>query len=884
MRRRARRAPLGLRAATRLLPPEVRDEVLRELLEQHARHRHARGRLAAWRWTWRQPWAAWLARDARDAHRGRGWIGRGVLADLALSQRTLRRRPALASTLVATIAVCVGAVAAIAGIVDAVLLRPLPYPDAHQLVWISSYQTSPTSAPFDPARAASAYANPLDVVDWEQRARRVAALTPFETFTATVQTGERPLRVDGASLRAAVGAVLRVPALHGRLFTEADYAPGARVMVISHRLWRTAFGADVSIVGRSVPLDGDSFEIVGVLPDLPMAFPRAETDVWLPLRPPPPDFANRSGVWQRVVGRLEAGVTLADAQADFDRVTRELAAEHPDTNANRHVRLVPFREGLVGSTDAVLRLIAGSILLVLVIACANVGHLLLVNAHARRRELAVRAALGAEPRHLVRLLVAECAWLALAGGLLGLLLAPWFLTAFLRLYPDTLPAVGRVGLSLGAVCAAIAATTLAGLLALIPTLVSLRGARGRRLQAAMRATERGAEDRGQRAARAALVMTQVALSAALLLGGGLLLRTFDTLRGTDLGFAAGDVLTFNVALGERTYPTLADEVRLYDALLDQIRALPGVESAGATTLLPLTSDDFIDGFRRVGFDDRFPDVPVARLQNVTAGYLEAIGLRLRAGRTIQATDTSGSPPVVVVNEAFEQQYFPDGAVGRQIRFRDTVAEVVGVVSDKQHRSLREQPRADMYFPRSQVEHPRLFAWFAIRGRDPARLLPAVRELVGGLDAGVALDDVGMMEERVDAALGPDRFRAYLVSALALVALVLAGLGLYALIAFAVARDTRDVAIRMALGATAGRTAWRVVGGVLLLAAGGLGAGLTLAYASRTLLARFLAGATAFDPVTVAAVGAVVLAAAALAAAGPAVRATRIDPAEVLRTQ
>jgi predicted permease len=400
----------------------------------------------------------------------------------------------------------------------------------------------------------------------------------------------------------------------------------------------------------------------------------------------------------------------------------------------------------------------------------------------------------------------------------------------------------------------------------------------------MRATERGAEDRGQRAARAALVMTQVALSAALLLGGGLLLRTFDTLRGTDLGFAAGDVLTFNVALGERTYPTLADEVRLYDALLDQIRALPGVESAGATTLLPLTSDDFIDGFRRVGFDDRFPDVPVARLQNVTAGYLEAIGLRLRAGRTIQATDTSGSPPVVVVNEAFEQQYFPDGAVGRQIRFRDTVAEVVGVVSDKQHRSLREQPRADMYFPRSQVEHPRLFAWFAIRGRDPARLLPAVRELVGGLDAGVALDDVGMMEERVDAALGPDRFRAYLVSALALVALVLAGLGLYALIAFAVARDTRDVAIRMALGATAGRTAWRVVGGVLLLAAGGLGAGLTLAYASRTLLARFLAGATAFDPVTVAAVGAVVLAAAALAAAGPAVRATRIDPAEVLRTQ
>ena len=879
--RRLTRVPTALRIAAAFVPPDARDEVLRELLEQHQRRREVHGALWAWIGSWQHPLAAWMARDPTPIAPMPQFAAAG---DWLAAPGRLRRRPALAVTVIATIAVSVGAIAAIASVIDAVLLRPLPYPDADRLVWVATYDIGPGSRPFERAAAASASANPLDVVDWERRARHVTALTPFETSASTVQAGDRPLRVHVARVRSAVAEVLRVPPLHGRLFTERDYGAGTRVMVLSHRLWRSAFAADPSLVGRLVALDGDPFEVIGVLPDLPVAFPRTDTDVWLPLRPPAPDFSNRGGVWQRVVARLDPGVTIDAAQRDFDRIALELEGEYPDSNANRRIMLVPYREGLVGTTDAVLKLVAGAVLLVLLVACANVGHLLLVSAQARKRELAIRAALGAEWWRLAGLLAAETAWLAAAGGLAGLALAPWLLTAFLHLYPDPLPVVGDVRLRFTAVAAALAATTASGLFALVPPLLNLRGGRSRELQSAMRSTERASEHRGQRRARAMLVVTQVALSTALLLGSGLLLRTLWTMRAVDPGFGAAGVLTFNIALGARAYPSLEDEVRFYDSLLAGIRAIPGVEASGATTLLPLTPGEFGDGFYRVGFNDIYPKIPIARLQNVTSGYLEAIGLPLRKGRTLQESDTTSSPRVVVVNETLEREYFPGGALGRQIRFRGDTADIVGIVGDKQHRSLRERPRADMYFPRSQVAHPRFFGWVAVRtSADPATVLAPVRGLIAALDPGVALDNVETMERRLDAALAPDRFRAFLVSTLAAVALALAGLGLYGLIALTVTRSARDIAIRMALGASAGRTVARVVRNLLLLTAAGIVAGVGLAMAGRELVARFLVGVTPFDPSTIGIVAAVLLVAAALAAVGPAARASRIDPASVLRT-
>ena len=871
------KAPFWLRSLVRVLPRDVRDEILRELLEQRAQVSR-QGRLVAWRWAWRQPRAilAW-----RESAAPRAWIS-GLRDDWRIASRSLRQRPALAVTVVATVAVSVAAIAGVASIVDAVLLRPLPYPHADRLVWLATHQPGPTSPPFDPARAASAHGNPLDVVDWARRERLLTTLTPFETFEGTIIAGGRPVRVGMASMWATVSEVLGIRAQHGRLFSKDDYAEHARVMVLSHRLWRTAFGADPSLVNQTVDLGGVRYQVVGVLPDFPVSFPTADTDVWFPLRPPGPEFQNRSGVWQRVVARLDPGVTLAQAGEDMARVARELEAEYPKSNSDRRVFVVPYRDGVVGAARSVISLLAGAVALVLVIGCANVGHLLLVSAQGRQRELAVRAALGARPGVVARLLLVESAWLTGLGGVAGLLLAPWALRGFLGLYPESLPSVGEVAINWTAMLAAVVATAVAALLAVLPPLMA---ARARQLQDTIRAGERGAEHRGQRRTRAALVVTQVALSTALLIGGGLLMRTFLAIRSTDPGFSAPGVLTFNLALSPATYPALADEVRFYAQLLARVRAMPGVDAAGATTLLPFTPGEFGDGFYRVGFNDVAPNIPIARLQNVTPGYFEAVGLPIMRGRVFTAADSASSAPVVVVNEALERRDFPEGAIGRQIRFRGVVFDVVGVVGDKRHRNLREVPRAEMYYPRSQVDNPRYFSWVAIRAsRDPLTLVAEIRAVVSRLDPAVAIDKVDTLQHRVEAVIAPDRFRASTVGLLALTALLLAGLGLYGLVAHAVARDSRNIAIRMALGATGAATVGRVVRRVLALTATGVAIGGALAWAGSTLVIGCLAGVAPVDPLTLAVVAALLITIAVVAATGPAIRASRVDPAQALRSQ
>ncbi len=410
--------PWILKLAVRLLPEDVRPEVLRELLEQRRNIRRIRGRRAAAWWTSRQPFVIAAAADSPPG--GSMWTG--LLDDVRVGQRGVRRRPALAATVIATIAISVGAIAAMASVIEAVLLRPLPFPGEDRLVWVSAYERAPDEPPFVREEAARAYANPMDVVDWAERERHLTALAPFETFEATIRAGDRPLRVDGATVRATMAAVLAVPPAYGRLFTEADYATGVRAVVLSN--WRTAFGADPALVGRSILLDEVPHEVVGVLPAMGMQFPQPDTDLWLPLPPPSASFQNRGGVWQRVVARLDPGVTVAAAEGDMRRIARELAQQYPDSNKTRHIALVPLREGLVGATGSVLWLLAGAVVLVLLVACANVGHLLLVSAQARQRELAVRAALGARSSRLARLLFIESAWLAAIGGVLGLVRVP----------------------------------------------------------------------------------------------------------------------------------------------------------------------------------------------------------------------------------------------------------------------------------------------------------------------------------------------------------------------------------------------------------------------------------------------------------------------------
>lgn len=869
--------PRWLRLLVRVLPPDTRDEVLRELSEQHQRVA-TRGRLARWQWAWRQVPVvlAW-----RDAGTDQSWWS-GVFDDWRVARRALVQRPSLAVTVIGTVAICVAAITAVAGIVHAVVLRPLPYPQEDQLVWLASYQPSDEGKPFDPASAASAYGNPMDVADWAARTRTIRALTPFELMEGTVIADGRPVRVSVAAVSAEVGEVLGIRAAHGRLFTEEDYAEGRNAVVLSHRLWRSAFGGDPGIVNALIDGGGLRYRVIGVLPDLPVMFPNADIDLWRALPPPAPGFQNRGGVWQRVVGRMADGVTLAQAQDDMSRVARELEQAYPRTNEGRRVYVVPYRDGFIGSTWSVLQLLVGAVGLVMVIACVNVGHLLLVSAQGRRRELAVRTALGAQPWRVARLLCIESLWLCGLGGVLGLALAPWALRTFLVLYPESLPSVGTVALEWTAAAVALAATLLAAILSAVPPLWS---SRARDVQPVLRSGDRGAETRTQRRLRAGMVVTQVALSTALLVGGGLLVRTFLAMRAVDAGLHATGVLTFNVALSPANYPTLADEARFHEALREDVLRLPGVTAVGMSTLMPFAFGEFGDGFLPVGVPLDPGETAIARLQNVTPGFFAAVGLPLRHGRDFTVDDREGAPPVAIVNEALQARYFPEGALGRQIRFRGVTHDIVGVVADKRHRNLRETPRPEMYYPRAQVTHPRLLNWVAVRTtREPMGLLADMRAAVARLDPAVAIDDPASLVDRIDRVLAPDRFRAALVGALAIVALLLAGLGLYGLVAYTVSKDARTIAIRMALGALARQTAGRVVRDVAILTLWGVVCGAVLAWAGHTLVVRFLAGVEPLDPVTLLMVACALALVATAAAAGPARRASKVDPAEVLRSQ
>jgi putative ABC transport system permease protein len=744
-------------------------------------------------------------------------------------------------------------------------------------VWL---KTVPTSSA--PAANPSGWANPSDVADWAARATTLVALTAVETFESTVLTADAPVRVKVAKLNATVGAVLGIHAAAGRLFTTADYAPDARVLVLSNAFWRRSFGSDPAIVGRSVIFAGARFLVVGVLPALPLQFPEADTDVWQPLRPPAPGANDRvrGGVWQHVVARVRADRSVAEAQIDLTRVAQSLAAEYPRTDARRSLLVQPFRDGTVGATRPVLTVLGGAVVMVLLIACANVGHLLLVTAQARRREFSVRTALGAPGWRLARLMLVESTILSGVGGLVGIATAPPLLRMFLSSYPDPLPSVGPIAVSGAAVAMALAATCFAAAVSALPPLVV---ARATDLNGALRATDRGSDSPRQRHMRGALVLAQIALSTALLAGGGLLLRTFWDMRGTTLGFDARNLLTFNVALPDSRYPTIDDEARFYDHLTERLRAVPGVTAVGTSSLLPLEDGEYRDGFIREGTADQYPNLPIGRLQNVTPGFLETLGLTLRAGRTVQPTDTSTSPPVAVVNQTMERLYFPEGAVGRRIKFRGRSVDIVGVVSDKRHRDLREDVQADLYLPRSQSDEPRLFGWVLMRTSGNTNgIVSAAMAAVRAVGPEVSVAGVDTMTDRVGAMLAPDRFRAILIGSLAGVALLLAAVGLYGLIAYSVALGIRDIAIRMALGATAGHTVGGVLGRVLLITCGGITAGLGLALAGTRLVAEFLSGVTEHDPLTLASVVVVLLVVALVAAAGPAVRASRVDPITALR--
>jgi len=793
--------------------------------------------------------------------------------DARYGWRMLWRRPGFTAFAALVLAVGVGANTAIFSVVNAVLLKPLPYPGAERI--ISFAGTNPSKGITESNMSAP------DFADWRAEATAFEAVAMFTGGSANLG-GDEPERVAASGVTSGFFKVLGVGPALGRAFVEEDERPGgAGVAVISHGLWRRRFGGEAGVVGRRVEVGGRQLEVVGVMPagfDYPN---RAELWTALQLDVGKEPRQNRS---YQVAGRLREGVSLEAARAQMAGISGRLAAAHPDSNEGWGVALERLHDKMVAGVRTMLLVLMAAVGLVLLIACANVANLLLARASGRRREVAVRLAVGASRGRLLRQLLTESLMLAAAGGVAGLALGVWLTDVLVSLAPANTPRLSEAGLDARVFGFALAATGAAGVLfGLAPALRASKTD----LNDALKEGARGSTD-ARSPLRSALVVAEVGLSLVLLVGAGLLVRSFARLAAVDPGFDPSSVLTLRVGLPGARYPEPRRKAEFYEALLARVRGLPGVEAAGATLSLPLGGSNFSVGrpFIREGRPQTNEEGVVSSYYVVTPDYFRAMRIPLRAGRDFDARDGEDAPQVVIVNEALARRHFAgEDPVGRRIQvYKDEkfLREIVGVVGDVKPRALDAETGPQVYVPHRQDA-----GWgaltLAIRTPgDAAQLASAVRGEVRALDRGLPVYDVKTMEEVVSASVADRRLLMTLIGAFGAAAALLASVGLYAVISYGVAQRTHEFGIRLALGAQRRDLLRMVLRQGLGLALAGAAAGVVASLAAARLLTSLLYGVSASDPLVFALVPALLVAVSLLACYVPARRATKVDPMEALR--
>jgi putative ABC transport system permease protein len=804
-----------------------------------------------------------------------------MLADFRHAARTLLRSRTFLVGALATLALGVGATTAVFSVVDAVLLRSLPYPAADRLVHMWEHDS--VQAP------GVEQASLRNVADWRARSRSFERLTAYRYWVFNLTGGDRAESLLGAFVSSDLFPVLGARAALGRLFVEGDDRPGGpRVAVISDALWRRRFGADPRAVGSTVRINGETHTVVGVMApgfEFPATIPGGavlpsrELEVWAPLAVDAATVDRGQRNWW-VLGKLRPGVSVAAAQAEMAAIARELRAAHRDVPGAIAVRglqahiVAPMRHGLL--------LVFAAVGVVLLVACANVASLMLARTTGRARELALRATLGATRWRIARQLLAECALLALAGGALGVAAGAPLVDALMRAAPENLPRLegARVG-GAALAFAVVASLAAAALFGLAPALAARGGA------GALREGGRGGTaGRATRRSRAALVAGEMALSLVLLSAAGLLLRSYAQLQRVPLGFRPEGVLTMFTLLPDAKYPDAAARAAFAERVVERLSALPEVERAASVNTLPLSG---LGGTGSVAVDGRpaprpggWPEVDV---RVVTPEYFRLLGIPRVAGREIEARDGADAPLVAVVNQALARRLFAgESPIGRSVYvWGPKPRRIVGVVGDVRGDALEMAPGPAVYFPVPQGADPTMS--FALRtAGDPAALTPAVRRAVAEVDPEQPLMMVRPLGDYVAAAAATRRFGLAVVGAFAALALGLAALGLYSVTAYVVAQRTREIGVRVALGADGGAVARMVVRGALGLAATGAAVGFVASAATSRLLAGQLFGVAAHDPVTLAGVALLLAAAAALAGWIPARRAARVDPAVALRAE
>ncbi len=796
--------------------------------------------------------------------------------DVRFAVRLLAKRPGFAVVAILTLALGVGASTSIFSVVEAVLLRPLPFAEPNRLVQLTIRGEDGETYPLPDA----------DFVAWREQNEAFSSLAVYDGGEALALTGEGDAeRIIVRNVTDRFFATLGVAPLLGRTFGEGEDKPGApKSVVLSHAFWERHFHGDARAIGRSVLLDGVSHTIVGVMP-ASFAFPESDLDGWRVLTMQPPRRRGPFYTWG--VARLKADTTLEQARANLAVIADGVKRRYPGPNLWTY-SLVPLQEQIVGTVRRMLYLLFGAVGFLLLIATANVANLLLARAGSRTREIAVRAAIGAGRRRIIAQLVTESVVLGALSGLAGLLVAWWGTRALLAIAPDGIPRLDEVRLNGTVFAFAVGVASLCGVLfGLAP---ALRVA-GLPLVEGLKEGGRSGTGASQRRTQRVLIVCEIALALILSVGAGLMIRSMAALTSVNPGFAPTQLVTFRLKLPERRYATPQKITALYDALRARLEADPAIRSVGSSTSLPPDRNSMTDSFVAEG--QQIPpnqSAPVAPLVFVDENYFRTLGVPLVAGRFFDERDVPSRPLVAIVNETLAARYFPRGnAVGRRLkqggaeRPNNPWMEIVGIVGDVKYSGLNAPPEPAVYL--SDRQQPFISRFVIVRtGADPRSALASIRAAVASLDRDVPVARLYTIDQLMNESVAAPRFRTTLVTVFAVLGLVLAAIGIYGVMAYAVSERARELGVRLALGATAGDVMRMVLAEAFALAAAGVALGIAGAVVTTRLMAALLFGVTPTDPVTFASIAGILMAIALAGSYVPARRATRVDPIATLRSE
>jgi len=804
-----------------------------------------------------------------------GWLDTAA-RDFRHALRILHRSPGFTAVAVLTLALGIGANTAIFSVVDAILLRPLPYPEPDRLVrvWESSLK-------FDSPRNV---VNPLNFLDWRDHSQSFETMAAISGLMTNLSSHGQPIAVQGMQVSPEFFPVLRIAPFLGRTFTPAEAVPGQdRSVILSYELWQRQFGADRAIVGQKVDVDGLPNEVIGIMPK-GFSFPKIKAEVWTPL-PLTRSEEWKGGRFLTVVARLKPGISIGQAHQDMLRVANITAQARPDNNKNWSAGVFPMLEDATQGVRRPLWVLLASVSFLLLIACANVANLLLMRGTGRMREMAVRSALGAARSRIILQLFVECLLLSLAGMAAGLLFAHLGLGSLLALIPQNAPLPRSEPIAIDA--RVLLFTFLASLFTTVVfgLAPALRLSRVDLQNALKQGTLRGGVG-GHQSLRRCFVVAEVALALLLSVGAGLMLRSFAKLISADPGFSPEHVLTMHIWTSPSRYHDNLKRSQYVDHILAEIRNTPGVQSAGSTHFLPLTEK--ISGSCFSPADQPAPspaESPSAQFLIITSGYFQAMGTSLLSGRDFEDRDSFNSQPVAIVNHAFVERFYSGQRVlGKQLRICWTIekpVEIVGVVADAHQAQLQDAPAPTIFLSNSQA--PMYFATLVVRAAgDPRQIARSAEAAVHRVDADQAISDIQTMNTVFSDSVSSSRFQAVLLLVFAGLAVALAMIGVYGIVSYSISQRTNEIGIRVALGARSADVVRLVLREALTLAAIALLLGLAGSLALSRVLQTLLFEVTTTDPATLASVCGLVLTVSALAAVLPARRATHIDPMVALR--